>query len=201
MENNNVKTKILQKSKELFFSMGFYKVTMDEIASALGMSKKTIYKYFPTKKFLIRAVIDKNLEEISAKVGQIASDENQTHLEKIKNILSFISEKVSEIKKVFLDDVRIYEPEIWQELNEFRQDFIKRNFGKILQDGINDGIFRNDINPELLLIMYVNLMQATITPEVLSQIPFTAKEVFDTMIKIIFEGILTDEARGNMSYQ
>ena len=40
-----MRNKILEKSKELFLNLGFKSVTMDEIATSIGLSKKTIYKY------------------------------------------------------------------------------------------------------------------------------------------------------------
>ena len=51
-----MKNKILEKSKELFLNLGFKSVTMDEIATSLGVSKKTIYKYFKNKTELVDAV-------------------------------------------------------------------------------------------------------------------------------------------------
>ena len=44
-----MKAKIISKSEELFLSLGFKNVTMDEIANAMGISKKTIYAHFPNK--------------------------------------------------------------------------------------------------------------------------------------------------------
>ena len=41
---------------------GFSKVTLDEIATELGMSKKTLYKYFEDKEDLLRAGIEENYE-------------------------------------------------------------------------------------------------------------------------------------------
>ena len=51
-----MREKILEKSNELFLNLGFKSVTMDEIASALGVSKKTIYKYFKNKTELVNGV-------------------------------------------------------------------------------------------------------------------------------------------------
>ena len=50
-----MKEKILHKASEMFLNLGFKSVTMDDIASALGMSKKTIYSHFPTKLKLVQA--------------------------------------------------------------------------------------------------------------------------------------------------
>ncbi|NCS82427.1 MAG: helix-turn-helix transcriptional regulator, partial [Ignavibacteria bacterium] len=44
-----LKEKIIQKSAEMFHQFGCAKVSMEEIASALGMSKKTLYKHFSNK--------------------------------------------------------------------------------------------------------------------------------------------------------
>ena len=50
-----MKEKIIQKSADLFLSYGFKSVTMDDIANALGISKKTIYQHFDNKTKLVEA--------------------------------------------------------------------------------------------------------------------------------------------------
>ena len=52
------KEKISNYSQDVFFKSGFYKITMDEIAKGLRISKKTIYKYFPSKKNLLEAIVN-----------------------------------------------------------------------------------------------------------------------------------------------
>lgn len=66
--------KILEVSQETLFREGFNKTTMDVIASELKMSKKTIYKYFPSKNDLVMAVANyftkKNGKENSSNFGK-----------------------------------------------------------------------------------------------------------------------------------
>jgi len=50
------KERILQKTHELFNKFGIRRVTMDEIAAQVGMSKKTIYQVFVDKDELVDAV-------------------------------------------------------------------------------------------------------------------------------------------------
>ena len=52
MTDMEIRDRILEKARDMFFKLGFSKVTMDEIAFELGMSKKTLYRYFKTKKNL-----------------------------------------------------------------------------------------------------------------------------------------------------
>ena len=62
---SNMKEKIIVKSNELFLNFGFKSVTMDEIASALGVSKKTIYKCFNNKTALVTSVTEHIFNNIS----------------------------------------------------------------------------------------------------------------------------------------
>ena len=48
-----MKDQILIKATDMFLTLGFKSVTMDEIATEMGISKKTIYKYFSNKELLI----------------------------------------------------------------------------------------------------------------------------------------------------
>ena len=50
-----MKQEIINKATDLFLSLGFKSVTMDDIANNLGMSKKTIYTYFDNKSCLVEA--------------------------------------------------------------------------------------------------------------------------------------------------
>ena len=46
---------ILNKATELFLDLGFKSVTMDDIATEMGISKKTIYTHFKNKSVLVKA--------------------------------------------------------------------------------------------------------------------------------------------------
>ena len=52
-----MKDTIINKATNLFLSLGFKSVTMDDIANDLGMSKKTIYTYFNNKTCLAEELL------------------------------------------------------------------------------------------------------------------------------------------------
>ena len=66
-----MKEAIIDKSCELFLNLGFKSVTMDEIANAMGVSKKTIYKYFNNKTDLVTEVTNTMFEKISCGIDQV----------------------------------------------------------------------------------------------------------------------------------
>ena len=63
-----MENRILFKSRELMHRQGIKHVTMDDIASQLGISKKTIYQFYKDKDALVMAVINFELEEQALKM-------------------------------------------------------------------------------------------------------------------------------------
>ena len=66
-----MRDKIISKSEELFLSLGFKSVTMDDIANAIGISKKTIYAHFSNKTALVEVVIFETLDHIYEGIDKI----------------------------------------------------------------------------------------------------------------------------------
>ena len=93
-----MKEKIVEKSTELFLNLGFKSVTMDEIASALGVSKKTIYKYFKNKTELVAAVTDYMFSNICNGINMIC-DLNKNPIDEIFDIKRFVMSNLKKPKK------------------------------------------------------------------------------------------------------
>ena len=67
-ESTPEKDKIIEYCSSRFFRDGFYYVTVDQIASELRISKKTIYKYFASKDDLVEAVTNNLMKEVKDKI-------------------------------------------------------------------------------------------------------------------------------------
>ncbi len=63
LEDMETADRIKQKAHDLVMQYGIRSVSMDDIAGALGMSKKTIYQYFSDKDELVEAVIKDKIGE------------------------------------------------------------------------------------------------------------------------------------------
>ena len=62
---------ILEAAKKVFFSKGYLKTTMDEIAFEAQISKPTIYQYFNAKEELYSSLMLPFLEEFGAQMERI----------------------------------------------------------------------------------------------------------------------------------
>lgn len=194
-DGTEVKKRILDKALDQFLQFGFTKVTMDELTSELGMSKKTLYKWFPSKESLLKAVVKMKHGEIQRGIDRIILDESMDFVEKLKKYMGFIAEQLSKYRAPFMRDIQKNAPEVWKQLEDFRHKKILTDFGKLINEGIQTGMLRDDCDQRLVILLYLSAIERLINPDLLSELPFSAIEVFEFITKVIFEGILTEEGR------
>lgn len=190
-----MRERILEITRDKFFQFGFTRVTMDEIAQDLGVSKKTLYKHFASKEALLRKIMKQTTREIEAKIDAILRDRNSDFVEKLRGVWAFLASRLSKIGQPFQQDLQRHAPEVWKEVDQRRNQIIRQRFGELLQKGVQSKAIRRDINTELLVLVYLTLVQRIVNPETLSQLPLSASQAFETIISVMFEGILTDQAR------
>jgi AcrR family transcriptional regulator len=186
--------RIVTHAREKFLQTGFSKVTLDEIADDLGMSKKTLYKYFSSKEELFRAGIHQTMKRVASSIEAILR-ENKPFAEKIAQMTMTVGNQVIKITRPAQMDAMRSLPHIWKEVEEFRREQIYEKFGRLIRQGREENVFRKDINDEVLLLMLLNSAQGIVQPDVLAQHSFSMQEAMRSIFKVIFEGALTEEAR------
>lgn len=194
-----LRRRIVQESGELFLGRGFVRVTTDEIAARLGISKATLYKSFPSKEAILRAVVRGVLREIGVRVEEILGDEGLGFVEKLVVLFSYVGGRISQFGTVMLRDLQKSAPRVWQEVDDFRRDRIFKNFKVILECGRKEGLFRGDIDDELLQRIFAYLIGEFINPEAILRSGRSPAEAFESVIKVFFQGILTDKGRLDFS--
>lgn len=194
-KEKETRSRIIAKANEVFLKMGFSKVTMDELANDLGMSKKTLYKHFSSKEDLLKVMMTEFRCGIHDYIESCMEDEGIDFVEKLKRVMIYVSEQMAKVSTPFAEDMRRNAPELWREMEDFRQKHGVENFTKLLREGVEAGIFRSDINEYLIAMIYINSAQSLVNPAILAEIPFTATEVFTAIKKVLFQGILTEEGR------
>lgn len=190
-----LRKRIVFESRELFLRRGFVPVTTGEIAERLGISKATLYKYFSSKDEMLRAVVDTIKTEVLAGVEAIVADRSADFLGKLARLMTHLGNWLSSLGRVLAGDLRRNAPEVWEDIDRFRREKILVNFTALLEAGVAEGVVRADLDRELFLRMFLDLVQNFIDPDALIESRRSAREVFETLFKVVFEGILTDRSR------
>ena len=186
--------RIVQVAESIFLRKGFSRVLMDDLATELGMSKKTLYRHFDTKEELLRAVLQSRItfgEEVLR--GIVATSE--PFPAKMRRLVHFVHGKISESGPMFMEDIRRYAPGCFEIIEEFRARAIPVYFGAILDEGIAEGYLRKDLQRDLLIRMLVLSIQGIVRPGVVEQLHLLPTEALDGILSIVFRGAFTAEGR------
>ena len=153
---------ILNAAKKLFTNYGFKKVSMDEIASEAGVTKKTVYTYFSSKEELLKYCIKEelqNMRKIIEKVESKKLDFMETVHQVIYNLLKY--KKNCKFLKMLFKESEILKNEQLKEnlkiVDKEIQNYIRKQLELAIQ---NDKIEVQNIDITTFLIykMYIALM-------------------------------------------
>lgn len=190
--------RIVEQARQLFLEHGYSKVSTHEIAAALGISKKTLYREFETKEDILRVVIITKLKESAKRVDSILANRTLSFPDKLQGMLNVIRDQQRRVSPVLIRDVCASAPEVWKEIVEHKRGRLKK-FEGLLEEGMRLGYFRSDVPKEIIVRMHSAAIEALTTPQALGELPCTSEEVFQNVIRVLFEGILLEPKRKAIS--
>ena len=183
-----MKEKIINSAEKRFFRDGYRKVTMDEIASDLGISKKTLYKYFSGKDSIATAVIEKIHLHIVSFLEEF-NREIPDPLERFEEVTLAASRKLSEIGNHFLDDIKRDLPGLWQKVEQFREEKILHHIGEILEEGKRLGTVREDVDTKIATLVYLGAIRTVMQPDMIKKAGFSIDKAFANIRTIFLKGV------------
>ncbi|QED38716.1 TetR/AcrR family transcriptional regulator [Antarcticibacterium arcticum] len=148
-----MKEQIINTSADLFLSLGFKSVTMDDIAQNMGISKKTIYAHFPTKTKLIEAVTLYVLQKITEGIEEIKS-KSYNPIEELFKIKQFTTSYLKDEKSSPQFQLEKYYPKIYREVHKSNHHLISCSIEENLNRGIATGDYRSNIPVDFISKIY-----------------------------------------------
>lgn len=192
--NGEVRRRILEAAGEQFFACGFNKVTMDEIASLLSMSKKTVYEHFSSKDRMLDAVLERQIISAMRQYAEIMNSPTE-YVDKLYNVFCLVGRSFSHMSKRFQDELRRLRPDLWHYMADIRRLTLFASFMRFIDDGINQGFVRADIPRDVFLFTYISTLQSVMSSDVLIRESFSANDAFTSITQLILDGMLTERAR------
>ena len=186
-----MKEEIVKRALEEFMHYGFKSFTMDDLAHKLGMSKKTLYELFPSKTDLVESTLDyvlqmtcKNIENFVQGEGSVIENvfRNERTVQEVFNINS--DRPIWELKK--------YYPKTYERMNVETAKADAIFIDKVMERGIQEGLFREDINLEFFKIFYTAVQRMKAQSELFPETEFSFWETIYTIIEYFFR-ILVNE--------
>ncbi len=183
-----MKEKILDAAAKLILQYGLKKFTVDEIASDLKISKKTIYQYFRSKDDIIREYFEVSLSSDRESTASVLSSDDD-FFDKIHALV--YSNHRYRLPVSLLMEARQFYPEIWSEVEELKQ-FKMDTMKCLLEQGVEMGIFKQDIHFGILAKLFEKTGDLYTDYDFLMENRLNTREAIDETLKIIFGGILRE---------
>lgn len=193
---DEVRNLILNAALEQFMSKGIKEVKMDDIASLLSVSKRTIYELFSDKEELLLEAL-KLLHERTRSEGKAIIRRSEHILDIILNLYGLYFELLKKVNKKFFTELERY-PRICQR-NKERETKNNKKFLAWIELGRKQGLFREDANFEVLSYILRRDLEIIFTVNIKGEenelSKYTSEELGRTLILFYLRGISTPKGQ------
>jgi len=187
-----MKEKIIQKATEMFITLGFKSVTMDDIANEMGISKKTIYTHFNNKTELVKQVTLQVFDRISCGIDTIRAEEKNP-IEELYEIKKYMMVQLKNQKSSPQYQLQKYYPEIHATLKDKHFEKMQGCTVSNLQRGISQGLYRNNLDIEFVARMYFIGVNGIKDNALFPIQRFPKATLFEEYLEYHLRGIVTKE--------
>ncbi len=194
----SLRERIFEAAQTRFIEFGYSKISMEEIARDLGISKKTLYIEYDSKEELLRDVVRELLKQFSDDVGNAMAAPGLTFVDKLRILMSKMGQHKLRMSSAFARDIENAAPRVWEEIKTYRKGRAG-SFLELVKAGVASGELRADVNPILLTKLYQSSVENMLHHNSLDELGMTAPQVYEAIIGVIFEGTLTPESREQFS--
>ena len=176
----------------MFLNIGVKSVTMDEIAHELGISKKTIYAFFPTKIKLIEATTFFVFDEVSEGISEIRA-ENKNPIAEHFLIKDFALRLVKNEKSSPQYQLQKFYPKIYSLVKTKQQKLLEECLTQNLRKGIQEGLYRQEIPLAFTGRMFVLGIIGIKDHDLFPEDQFSVNELISNHLEYHLRAIVTDK--------
>ena len=184
------KSLILKNGFDQLIEGGLRSFTVENLAACLCMSKKTIYKFFPTKEALIDKIISRRLELIETEIQNVMISVANP-IEKFMGVMEVFYHSISKIKIERLSELKNRYPVMWQRIEDFRLNR-REDFYTILKSAQEQGLIKPNIDIDLISTVYTHIINSTFQPEFFIQNALTPQSVVPAYVDMVTGGLLSE---------
>src|SRR5271170_3150577 len=160
-KNNPIQEKILNAAEKRMIKFGYRKVTMDEIASDLHMSKNTIYKEFVGKEEIAKALVKRQQHLLNLDLSNIEKTETDP-LRVFSESVLLLRRQLGPWFEHFFREIPTELPSLWEEFLNYRNEKIL-DIRSLVEKGSRNGDFRR-VNPSIATEAYLGAVKAIMNP-------------------------------------
>ena len=182
---------IIDIIRHIISSKGIEYVTISEIANRIGTTKTAIYRHFKSKRDILSLLID-NIEETLME----AIDKAMVKEDPVQNLKNVLLAHLTYARKsretsfiVIMGAMQFSDAFIRKKISQLIEKYL-RNIEKILTSAIKLGLVKTTINPKISAIVFLGLIQSTVTVWSYKKFNFIPQKIHAHLWNIYSQGIV-----------
>ncbi len=183
-----LKEKILTQSETMFLRYGIKSVTMDDIARDLGISKKTLYQYVDNKADLLEQVVRMHVQAEELAIKMIC-ESSKNAIDEMLQIARYVTEVLRTMPATTMYDLQKYYRNIWQLMESLHQGYIYDVIKRNLDNGIQEGLYRAELNADIIAKLYVGKTNCVIDEDMFPLKEYNKENLFKEYFYYHIHGI------------
>ena len=190
----DIRQNIISTAEDLFIRYGFKRVTMDDIARELAISKKTIYQFFEDKNEIVCAATEEHLRKEEEQMARMER-ESENVIEFLVKMTRMLRQHLATVNPGAIMELQKFFPEGWNIFLRYKEKVFVRSLVQTLSTGQQEGYFRKDFNPEILAQLRMEEVQFCFDNRIFPRERFDFAEVQIQVFRHFIEGIITQKGR------
>ncbi|ASZ10763.1 TetR/AcrR family transcriptional regulator [Chitinophaga pendula] len=183
-----VQERILDTAFGLFRQYGTRSITMDDIAIKMGISKKTLYAHFEDKDDLVMNAIARYLQHMQD-ACVVSHEQGKDAIEALFRLMEILEEHTRNMNPVILLDLQKFHSRAYRLFQHYKDHYLKGTIRENLQRGISEGLYRADINVEVLTEFRTTSSLLCFQPELFSVSGFDMSHVQKVLLEHFLYGV------------
>lgn len=188
--SQDIKYRILKNFERLVFRFGIRSITMDDVAKQMGISKKTIYKFYKNKREVVHSLVIHKLKEDQIAIVKIQR-KSKNIVDEIFGLMKHLSIEFPKINPTVFYELQKYYPLTWKLFKDFKLNCVLGMIEAGLKKGIKDGVVRKDINIQILTRLRIEEIEMGFNNAIFPSNKFKIIDVQLALVEHFLYGICT----------
>jgi AcrR family transcriptional regulator len=181
-------TEILHKVRDLYLRYGIKSITMDDVSSHLGISKKTLYQYVKDKNELVAKVIDCQIDTIQDD-SACAQNKGLNAIEDLLVVSKMLNQMLKQINPAMEYDLKKYYPEHYQRFMTMRREHMYTQIIRNIQKGKEEKWYRAELNETIIAKFQLSRIEFIMQSDLFTVEEFTSPKFFQEIFEYHIRGI------------
>ena len=183
---------LISRISNLFIKYGIKNIVMDDIARELGISKKTLYDYFENKTDILIKVVQHVLDSEFTELDKLIYQKTNA-IDQLQIIATYTINTLLKVNPILPYQLQKYYPQVASKLISQRREYIQKRIKQNFSLGIEQGLYRDSFNAEILAVYYSNFLNNKSVKLFVEESNVDNDSLIRTFVIISLRGIATSK--------